>query len=151
LQGRRLRVVYTGVLGLGLMLVVYKGVLGLGLMLVHLYYEFALQGRRFRVVHQGVLGLGLMLVHLYYHVVLQGGRFRVGPKGVLCLGLIVVHLYYEFALPTKKLRVVYGGGVLGSGLIIQHFKEIEKYNCGIPIFKKTQETTQNQQSQYPTN
>jgi hypothetical protein len=37
LQGRRLRVVYTGVLGLGLLV-------------AHLYYDFVWQGMRLRVV-----------------------------------------------------------------------------------------------------
>jgi hypothetical protein len=30
--------------------VVYRGVLGLGLIMVHLYYDFALQRRRFKAV-----------------------------------------------------------------------------------------------------
>jgi hypothetical protein len=42
------------------------------------------QGRRFRVVYKGVLGLGLMLVHLYYDFALQGRRFMV-DAGVFVL------------------------------------------------------------------
>jgi hypothetical protein len=30
--------------------------------MVHLYYDFALQGKRFRVVYKGVLGLWLIKV-----------------------------------------------------------------------------------------
>jgi hypothetical protein len=48
--------------GLGL----FKGVLGLGLNMVHLYSDFASQGRRFRVFWKGVLGLGLKMVYVYY-------------------------------------------------------------------------------------
>jgi hypothetical protein len=46
---------------------------------VYVYYDFALQGRRFRVVYKGVLGLGLIIVHLYYDFALQSrglGLFR---------------------------------------------------------------------------
>jgi hypothetical protein len=41
------------------------------------YYEFALQGRRFRVVYKGVLGLGWIMLYLYYDVALTGMRLRV--------------------------------------------------------------------------
>jgi hypothetical protein len=54
--------------------------------MVYLYYEFALQGRMFRVVYKGVLGLGLIMVYLYYECAWQGRRFRVVQKGVLGLG-----------------------------------------------------------------
>jgi hypothetical protein len=70
--------------------------------------------------YQGVLGLGLMLVYFYYEFVLQGMRFRVLDKGVLGLGLIVVYLYFEFALPIERLRVVYGG-VLELGLFQREY------------------------------
>jgi hypothetical protein len=43
---------------------------------VHLYYDVALQGKRFRVVYRGVLGLGLIMGHLYYDFALQRRRFR---------------------------------------------------------------------------
>jgi hypothetical protein len=42
--------------------------------MVHLYYDFALQGRRCRAV--GVLGLRLIMVHLYDDFALQRRRFR---------------------------------------------------------------------------
>jgi hypothetical protein len=42
--------------------------------MVHLYYDFASQGRRLSVVQEGVLGLGLKMVHLYYDF---GRRFNV--------------------------------------------------------------------------
>jgi hypothetical protein len=44
---------------------------------VHLYYDFALQVRRFRVVLKRVLGLGLIVMHFSYDFILQGMRFRV--------------------------------------------------------------------------
>jgi hypothetical protein len=44
---------------------------------VYLYYDCALQGRRFRVAYKGALGLGLATVYLYYGCALQGRRFRV--------------------------------------------------------------------------
>jgi hypothetical protein len=62
LQGRRLGVVY-------------KGVLGLGLMMVHFHDDAALQGRRFKAVYKGVLGLRLIVV--YFDFVMKVMRFRV--------------------------------------------------------------------------
>jgi hypothetical protein len=45
--------------------------------MVYLYYEFALQGRRFRVVKKGIFGLGLIMVYDYYIFASQGRMFRV--------------------------------------------------------------------------
>jgi hypothetical protein len=42
-------------------------VLGLGLIIMHLYYDFASQGGRFRVVQQGAL---------YYDFAVHGKMFR---------------------------------------------------------------------------
>jgi arginyl-tRNA--protein-N-Asp/Glu arginylyltransferase len=39
---------------------------------VYVYYDFALQGRRFRAVYKGVLALGLVVVYVYYDCDLQG-------------------------------------------------------------------------------
>jgi hypothetical protein len=44
---------------------------------VHVYYDFALQGRRLSIVYERVLGLGLIVRHLYYDFALKGRRFRV--------------------------------------------------------------------------
>jgi hypothetical protein len=45
--------------------------------MVHLYYDFALQGKRFRVVKNGVLGVGVIMVYVYYEFALQCRKFRV--------------------------------------------------------------------------
>jgi uncharacterized membrane protein len=45
--------------------------------MVHVYYDFALQGRRLRVVKQRVLGLGLIMLCGYYEFALQGMKFKV--------------------------------------------------------------------------
>jgi hypothetical protein len=66
-QGRRLRVVYPGVLGLGLML-------------VYFHHEFALQGRRFKVAHQGLFGQGLMLVCCYYVLFCKVGGLGLSTR-----------------------------------------------------------------------
>jgi hypothetical protein len=51
--------------------------------MVYLYYEFALQGKRFKIIYKGVLGLGLIMMHVYYDFALPGMRFKVVNKGVL--------------------------------------------------------------------
>jgi hypothetical protein len=73
---------------------------------VYVYYDFALQGRRFRDIYTGVLGLGLITVHVYDDFELQGVRLRVVKKGVLGLGLTMVHLYYDFVLQGMSFRVI---------------------------------------------
>jgi hypothetical protein len=46
------------------------------------------------------------MVHLYHDYILQGKRFKVVYRGVLVLGLIMMHVYYDFALPSRRFRVV---------------------------------------------
>jgi hypothetical protein len=48
--------------------------------MVHVY-DVVLQGRRFRAVKKEVLGLGLIMVHVYYDFALQGRRLGVVTRG----------------------------------------------------------------------
>jgi hypothetical protein len=52
-------------------------ILGLGLIMVHLYYEFSVQGKWFRVALKEVLGLGLTMVDCYHDFVSLIMTFKV--------------------------------------------------------------------------